>query len=73
MPLWVTVLIKLALKFGLPWLEAHVPPAIAAIIEAILKIIQEHPQGQLAGMEAVNETLKDKFPGFFEPSDVLKD
>jgi hypothetical protein len=72
MPFWVTLLIKLALQFGVPWLENHVPPAIASLIEAILKIIQGHPGGQAAGVKAVQEHL-DNFPGFFEGAQLKRE
>lgn len=72
MPLWVTILIKLALQFGLPWLESHVPAQIAALIEAILKIIKGHPLGQVAGLQAVQDHF-ETFPGFMQGADLIKE
>ena len=41
MPWWSSYLISLALKLGAPWLESHVAPQIAQIIEKVLKVIGE--------------------------------
>ncbi len=41
LPFWATLLINLALKLGLPWLEKHVAPEIAAIIEQILATLSK--------------------------------
>lgn len=38
---WILPIIKLLLKFGLPWLESHVAPSIATIIKDILKMLGE--------------------------------
>lgn len=43
MPAWlIALLVKMALSFGLPWLEKRFP-ALAPIIEEILKVIGGAP------------------------------
>lgn len=43
MPIWLGILIQLALRFGLPWLENHLPKDVAALIEKILGWLKGQP------------------------------
>lgn len=53
MPAWlIALLVKMALSFGLPWLEKRFP-ALAPIIEEILKVI-----GGAAPSPAIQSTVE---------------
>lgn len=64
MPFWVSLLIQLALKYGLPWLESHVSPAIAALIEEILKHLKSlPPESQGKAVTELHEIVKKHCSG----------
>jgi hypothetical protein len=71
MPFWMMLLLKMAIKLGLPWVEAHVPPAIAKIIEDILKLLGES-KDQKQTMTQITENWNKACSGVGCPVDLVK-
>lgn len=60
LPIWLRILVNLAIKIGVPALERHLSPEVVAILEGILAFIKNQPN-QTVATAAVSNHLDSLF------------
>lgn len=75
MPFWVLILIRLAIKLGLPWLITKfpwIPKEIIAIIEKLIGEIKTAKYEQKNTVRAAKRRALDRCAGVACPTDLTK-